>query len=176
MPMKNIGIIGSRRRDTFEDMELCLAAFMAYYNRKNNDRIISGGCKQGGDRFAEIFKKRYDIPIKIHYPDKSQLNKEMLAINPRRAYAEINYARNTLIAQDSDILICVVAPDRKGGTEDTIKTAKSLGKEIIIVGGEGVKAFTDEILFALSNYVRGCVIAKYRDLEVPQDEFDPYSI
>ena len=41
--------------------------------------------------------------------------------NPRWAYAEINYARNTLIARDADDLIAVVAEDRKGGTEDTIK-------------------------------------------------------
>lgn len=144
--MVNIGIIGSRRRNTIKD-------FWDVYNRFKSlyfpgDIIVSGGCPQGGDRFAEIIsyfgttltdldsasietylnvKNFYSIntdlpsdmkiPIKIYYPDKSKL-----PAHPQRYhFAQINYERNTLIANNSDILIACVSEDRRGGTEDTIK-------------------------------------------------------
>lgn len=129
--MKKIGIIGSRRRDTKEDLEACRKVFLSVYEK--GDTIVSGGCPKGGDRFAEIFIEEYQTPKIIHYPDKSKLDPVKLKQNPKWAYAEINYARNTLMAQDSDIIIAVVARDRKGGTEDTIKKATKLGKKIILV-------------------------------------------
>lgn len=135
--MKRIGIIGSRRRDSKEDLELLRKSFLSIY--ENGDLITSGGCGRGGDAFAEILAKEYDIPIKIHYPDKSKLDPEKLKKNIKWAYAEINYARNTLIARDSDVLICVVSPDRLGGTEDTIKKAEKMGKKIILVPQVEVK-------------------------------------
>ena len=49
--------------------------------------------------------------------------------SPYFSYAKANYERNTLIARDSDVLIAVVAPDRKGGTEDTIKKWNRFHKE-----------------------------------------------
>lgn len=93
--------------------------------------IVSGGCKQGGDRFAEILSVKFDCPKIIHYPDKSKLDTELLKVNSRAAYTKINYARNALVARDAkDYLIACVAPDRKGGTEDTIKRWKKLHPEL----------------------------------------------
>jgi len=129
--MKRIGIIGSRRRDSKEDLEACREVFLKTYEK--GDTIVSGGCPKGGDKFAEIFAKEYEVPITIHYPDKSKLDKVKLAQNPKWAYAEINFARNTLIARDSDILIAVVSEDRTGGSEDTIKKAITMDKEIVLV-------------------------------------------
>jgi len=129
--MKVIGIVGSRRRDSTVDLEACRRIFLSVY--KDGDTIVSGGCPKGGDKFAEIFSKEYNIPITIHYPDKSKLDPEKLKKNAKWAYAEINFARNTLIAKDSDVLIAVVASDRKGGTEDTVKKAEKMGKTIILV-------------------------------------------
>lgn len=127
---KTIGIVGSRRRNSAADYIICRAKFMEIY--EDGDTIVSGGCKQGGDLFAEVMAKRYSIPIVIHAPNRNNLNKELLKINPRAAFAIINYARNTLIAQDADILIAIIADDRTGGTEDTIKKAMKLGKQIIL--------------------------------------------
>ena len=115
----NIGIIGSRRRNTPQDKsQVELALLDLFIEQANNVfTIVSGGCPKGGDRFAEELAALYKIPAIIHYPDKS-----LLPPNPQRwHFAEINYARNSLIARDSDILIALVADDRKGGTEDTIK-------------------------------------------------------
>jgi len=97
------------------------------------DSIVSGGCQWGGDRFAEKIAREFGITITIYYPRSEDLDKALLEMNSRAAFAKINYARNTLIAQHCDVLIAVVAEDRTGGTEDTIKKALKLKKRIIYV-------------------------------------------
>jgi len=116
----NIGIIGSRKRNSSSDFEKLLNILVEIDCSEVN--IISGGCKTGGDLFAEILAKVYFVPITIHHPNQENLKTLMdSGISYKTAYAKVAYARNTLIARDSDILIAVVSPDRKGGTEDTIK-------------------------------------------------------
>lgn len=105
--MKKIGIVGSRRRDTAKDRMLVTNKFMELY--EEGDQIVSGGCPNGGDKFAEIISKANGIPITIFYP------------NWKRFGNIAGFERNTYIADESDILIACVAEDRKGGTEDTIK-------------------------------------------------------
>lgn len=128
-----IGIVGSRRRNSDEDLELLLDSLIPVLERLDSEnyeiKFVSGGCPLGGDRFAEIIANQFNIPIIIHYPDKSSLPS-----NPtKKDFAIINYARNTLIARDSNILFAVVAPDRKGGTEDTIKKFKKFHPKAPIV-------------------------------------------
>lgn len=113
---KRIGIVGTRCRNTSNDLCILYKKFIELY--ENGDTIVSGGCPNGADKFAEIIARRVNIPIEIYYPDKSNLD---LTINPKWAYAKIAYARNTLIADNSDILIAMISETRKGGTEDTIK-------------------------------------------------------
>jgi hypothetical protein len=116
--MKNIGIIGTRRRNTQTDYLKTKQVFLRHY--ENGDKIISGGCPKGGDRFAERIAKHYDIPIQIFYA-----NWEL----GRHA----GFLRNTDIAKASDILIACVAKDRTGGTEDTIKKYLKSKKGLILV-------------------------------------------
>lgn len=117
--MKVIGIVGSRRRNTKEDLEECRKAFLEIYEK--GDTLVSGGCPKGGDKFCEIFAKEYDIPIKIHKAEWDKYGKSA------------GFKRNTYIAEDADILICVVASDRAGGTEDTIKKAEKTNKKIVLI-------------------------------------------
>jgi len=105
--MKYIGIIGSRRRDTGVDQKATREKFFEVF--EDGDFIVSGGCPQGGDRFAEKIAKDYGIPILIFYPNWKKLGKAAGII------------RNTDIAKKSDVLVACVAKDRLGGTEDTIK-------------------------------------------------------
>ena len=126
--MKRIGIIGSRRRDGIEDYKAVRKAFIQHYDFE--DIIVSGGCPKGGDRFAEILAEHFTIPIIIHYPEKDKIDPTK---HPRWEYARVCYERNTLIANDSDILIACVAPDRRGGTEDTIKKYLKFGKTRLIL-------------------------------------------
>ena len=116
---KTIAIIGSRRRSSEEDYEQCLEIFLSIY--KDGDELVSGGCPSGGDRFAEIIAKKYQIPIKIYYAQWNKLGRGA------------GFARNTNIAEDADVVIALVAKNRKGGTEDTIQKANKIGKSIIVV-------------------------------------------
>lgn len=119
--MKTIGIVGSRRRDSMVDFKICENEFLKHYEK--GDKIVSGGCPEGGDRFAEIIALKHGIDdndLIIHYA-KWNLGKHA------------GFLRNGDIARDCDILIAVVASDRTGGTEDTIKKAEKLGKKIILI-------------------------------------------
>lgn len=123
--MKKIGIIGSRRRDTEADYVVVRDKFLEIY--EPGDLIVSGGCKQGGDRFAEVLALNFDIPIIIYRPEPVPSD------SPKWAYTKANYDRNTLIAKNSDILLACVASDRKGGTEDTLKKFQNLYPDRTII-------------------------------------------
>lgn len=119
LPLKRrkrvIGIIGTRRRDSDYDLRLVENEFLRHYHK--GDTICSGLCPKGGDRFAVILHKKYNTPCIWHKAEWDRLGK----------YA--GFSRNGLIAEDSDVLICCVANDRKGGTEDTLRKFKKLGKK-----------------------------------------------
>ena len=118
--MKTIGIIGTRTRNSQTDFKLVRGALAGVY--ENGDEIVSGGCPQGGDRFAEVLAKTIQIPIKIYYAQWELFGKSA------------GFRRNDLIARDADVLIACVSEDRKGGTEHTINQYLKLGKiELIII-------------------------------------------
>jgi len=116
---KVIGIVGSRRRAHPSDYNALILTFKAIYEQ--GDTIVSGGCPKGGDNFAERIAKKMGLSITIHYPDWEGRGKPA------------GFQRNTLIANDCDVLIAVVASDRTGGTEDTIKKCVSQGKKVYFV-------------------------------------------
>jgi len=115
--MKTIGIIGTRMRDSKADLNTVIDKFFEIY--KEGDRIVSGGCPDGADWFAEEIAKGGNIPIIIHYADWKTHGKAA------------GFIRNGDIAKDADILIaCVKNPGdgiesvlrrKSGGTEDTLK-------------------------------------------------------
>lgn len=131
IPMKKFIIIGSRRRDTEEDFQKVYKEFSKYY--EEGDIIISGGCPKGGDCFAEIIGYRLglnevDGTLIIHRPVKPKNG------SPKYEWVKAFYDRNTIVANEAEndtIIIACVTPDRKGGTEDTLKKVKK-GKIILV--------------------------------------------
>jgi len=119
--MKKIIIIGSRRRNTFEDYKVVYNEFKKCY--ADGDIIVSGGCSRGGDAFAERIARRLNLTEKngkliIHRPTSPPKG------SPRWKWAQVMYDRNTVVAQETDrdsVVIACVSEDRKGGTEDTIR-------------------------------------------------------
>jgi hypothetical protein len=118
-----IGIIGSRKRNTEEDLKNTTDAFHKLRKEYPDATIVSGGNTRGGDHFAEIIACLEKIPIKIFYADWEQYGRAA------------GFVRNTDIAKESDILIACIHESRTGGTEDTIKKFKIFHPEgkIILV-------------------------------------------
>ena len=116
--MKTIGIVGSRRRNTSADKTLVYHKFQELY--EDGDEIVSGGCPQGADAFAEWIAKVDQVPIKIYYAQWNKLGKRA------------GFARNGDIAKDADILLACVSSDRTGGTEDTIKKFGTKDEVILV--------------------------------------------
>ncbi|HDZ26959.1 hypothetical protein LCGC14_2176960 [marine sediment metagenome] len=113
-----LGIVGSRRRHSFEDGELIKKKILEL----KPSMIISGGCYLGADKFAEDFARELGIPITIFYPKLREGKKYT-----QEEIREAMYERNRQIAYESDHLIALVVPDRKGGTENTIGYFKRHG-------------------------------------------------
>lgn len=105
--MKTIGIVGSRRRNTMADYLMLVDRLEKIY--EEGDRFVSGGCPKGGDSFAQYLADTYGIPILVYPAEWEKYGRGA------------GFRRNTFIARDADVLIAIVAADRKGGTEDTIK-------------------------------------------------------
>ena len=117
---KTIGIIGTRQRNTNKDFLETEKIFLQNY--KKGDIICSGLCPKGGDRFALILADKYQTETLWFLADWEKYGRGA------------GFVRNTDIAKNSDILIAVVAKDRKGGTEDTIKKYLKFSKtELILI-------------------------------------------
>lgn len=133
MPIKvlKVGIVGARVRNSKEDKALIFDA-IRHLRQKREDiqiHLVSGGCPRGADKFAEELAEEMDLEITIHYPDVSKMEN-----NTRWEYAKLCFERNTKIAEDSDILIATPSYKKGeaiGGTADTIKKARHLGKPVI---------------------------------------------
>jgi hypothetical protein len=128
-----IGVVGSRRRNTKEDKQL-LEVFLFNLIRsrgwmKDKITFVSGGCEKGADNFIKELVKEGKFPgseLVEHYPN----------VFPGMPYWDVvnaMYARNEKVAADSGILVAMVAPDRKGGTENTVKHANRLKVEVVLV-------------------------------------------
>lgn len=129
-----VGVVGSRRRNSDKDEKIIFNYALALLRKAHKANIelafVSGGCKQGADSFIRKFCDLYPIELIEHLPKLDGLeghNKNYWMV------VEAYYARNKLIAEDSNFIIAMVAPDRTGGTENTIKYAKELGKDVILI-------------------------------------------
>jgi len=123
-----IGIVGSRRRAKFSDyIKLLEALTYIITKHKGHEWIfVSGGCPTGGDKFARDISIELKIPIVEYLPKiKPKCSKQEFTVAA--------FARNTLIAQDCDVLIALVAEDRKGGVEDTLRKAQKLNKPVVLL-------------------------------------------
>lgn len=102
-----IGIIGSRRRDSYQDYLLVENKFLEI--SEQDDIICSGRATRGGDRFAEKLALKYKRNILLFPAQWDRFGKSA------------GFIRNIDIAMCSDVIIACVSEDRTGGTEHTIK-------------------------------------------------------
>ncbi|TJW49205.1 MAG: hypothetical protein E5X65_35105 [Mesorhizobium sp.] len=116
--MKRYGFVGSRSR---QDQN---SVFAKVAELPPGSAVVSGGAK-GPDKWAEEAARHRGLQTIIHLPEAGHST-------TRWAATEKFYARNQKIVDDSDVLIAFVSPDRKGGTEDTIRRARKKGIPVIL--------------------------------------------
>ena len=84
---------------------------------------MSGGAR-GVDTWAAEVARQRGLAVIEHLPELPE------AGSPQWAFAKSYYARNQKIVDDSDSIIAFPAPNRRGGTEDTIRRALRAGKPV----------------------------------------------
>ena len=109
-------MVGSRRRTDRETIEAAVGGLPP------GTVVVTGGA-EGPDRWAEHAARTSGLEVTVHRP-------ELHGVRARWQAAERFYARNQRIVDDSDLVIAFVAPDRTGGTEDTIRRAVRAGKPV----------------------------------------------
>jgi predicted Rossmann fold nucleotide-binding protein DprA/Smf involved in DNA uptake len=106
-----IGIVGSRKYPDLEDISFFISLL-------REDLVLVSGGAMGVDLAAEKAFDNRVMKKKIHLPKKK----------PGMSYFELTnafYARNKLIARDSDFVVAFV-DSKKGGTWNTISWASRL--------------------------------------------------
>ena len=130
-----VAIIGSRMYENTRKMKDTLFQL----KRKFGDKliIISGGAKDGADKFARKYALEFGIKYKEFNPAHTIKN---LYSAMSETYYEKPYHvsqfhhRNMLIARDCDVMIAFIAiGDDSTGSMSAIKQAKKLNKPVTIV-------------------------------------------
>jgi predicted Rossmann fold nucleotide-binding protein DprA/Smf involved in DNA uptake len=110
-----LGVIGSR---LFDDYEFLKNKILEHFDVSIIDTIVSGGAK-GVDTLGERFADEFGIKKDISKPDWNKYGKGAAFI------------RNQEIVNCSDMLIAFPIKT-SGGTWDTIRKAKKVGKNVLI--------------------------------------------
>jgi predicted Rossmann-fold nucleotide-binding protein len=130
-----VAIIGSRKYENIRKIKDLLSDL----KRKFGDElvIISGGCKDGADKYARKYALEFGIQYKEFNP----------AHTPRNLYSAMSedyygkpyhvsqfHHRNLLIARTCDVMIAMIPNgDAADGTESAIKSAKRFKKKVVII-------------------------------------------
>ena len=130
-----VGIIGSRR---YENKKKIKDFIFKIKNEYGEDTIIvSGGCKDGADKYA----KKYALELGLQYEEYPPFHEVHNLYCPlpesryNKPYSVKNFfARNKIIAGTSDFIVGFV-PDGvdANGTMSCIKYAKQFEKKFVII-------------------------------------------
>jgi hypothetical protein len=119
--MKFLGVVGSRSRNTVEDFKLVASKIWELWD-EGYRILVSGGCLEGADRFAEFIAKRH--PKKFGYIK----HPAQWAIHGNGA----GMMRNPLIVNDSDALLACFDGVSEG-TKNSISLAERIGIPVFLV-------------------------------------------
>ena len=130
-----IGIVGSRRYENKKKIKDFI--FKIKQEHGENTKIISGGAKDGADKYA----KKYALELGLQYEEYPPFHEvhNMYCTMPSSRYSKPysvkNYfARNKIIAGTSDMVVGFIPDGIEGrGTLNTIDYAKKFSKKYIII-------------------------------------------
>lgn len=127
-----VAVIGSRRRDTFADIEQVLVAVAELVDATSGDVVlVSGGCRKGADNHAEHVAETCGLQMVRFLPC------EVPEGSPHWVRTRALHDRNTRIVTLAGEVLAQVAPDRTGGTEDGVKKAHRLGRSVTLLNSDG---------------------------------------
>ena len=130
-----IAIVGSRR---YENKRKIKEFIFKLKNEYGTDTIIvSGGCKQGADRYA----KKYALELGLQYEEYPPFHEvhNLFCPLPESRYGKpysVKYffARNKIIAGTADFIVGFVPEGvEANGTMNTLKYAEKFKKKTIII-------------------------------------------
>jgi len=106
--------------------------------RRFNDElvIISGGAKDGADRYVRKYAIEYGVTYKEFNPAHTPCNlySAMSEDYYSRPYHVSQFHhRNMLIAKDCDVMVAFVNDTLSNGTKSAVQAAEKLGKKVVIV-------------------------------------------
>jgi hypothetical protein len=118
--MARVAIVGSREWENPEVVRLYVAGL------DPGDEVVSGGCPDSPDQWAEDAARSIGLAVKVFAPD-------MTGVRSYSDSVKRYYARNQQIADYCDRMVAFVSKTRQGGTEDAIKRADKAGKKVDII-------------------------------------------
>ena len=130
-----IGIVGSRRYENKKKIKDFI--FKLKQEHGTGTIIVSGGCKDGADRYA----KKYALELGLQYEEYPPFHEVHNLYCPlpssrySKPYSIKNFfARNKIIAGTSDMVVGFIPDGVEGrGTLNTIEYAKKLEKKYVII-------------------------------------------
>ena len=130
-----VAIVGSRRYENKKKIKDFVFKLKEQYG--TDTIVVSGGCKQGADRYA----KKYALELGLQYEeyppfhDVHNLYCTMPSSRYSRPYSIKNFhARNKIIAGTSDFVVAFIPEGIiSDGTLSTLNYAKKFDKKRIII-------------------------------------------
>ena len=130
-----VAIVGSRRYENKKKIKDFIFQLREGYG--TGTIIVSGGCKQGADRYA----KKYALELGLQYEEYPPFHEvhnlycPMPSSRYGRPYNIRNFhARNKIIAGTSDFIVAFIPEGvQSDGTFSTLNYAKKLNKKRIII-------------------------------------------
>ena len=130
-----VAIVGSRRYENKRKIKEFI--FKLRESWGTGTTIVSGGCKQGADRYA----KKYALELGLQYEEYPPFHEvhNLYCTMPESRYGKPFsmknfFARNKIIAGTSDFVVGFIPDWVEGrGTLNTIEYAKKFEKKYIII-------------------------------------------
>ena len=130
-----IGIVGSGKYENKRNIKDFIFRIKEKYGEEVT--IVSGGCKQGSDKYA----KKYALDFGLQYEEYTPAHQPhnlycSLPVNRYGKEYSIKhfFVRNKIIASVSDMVVAFIPEGVKAnGSLDTIKQAKKLDKKVKII-------------------------------------------
>ena len=130
-----VGIVGSRRYENKRKIKEFI--FKIKQEHGEGTKIISGGAKDGADRYAKKYALEFGLQYEEYPPAHFPHNLYCGLPESRygKEYSVKNYhVRNKIIAGTSDFVVAVIPEGIESkGTMSTIKYAKKFEKKYIII-------------------------------------------